>query len=74
MPGWSIHFSSAVKLTAGGFDPGGLTLWVSERKMSGFASREAAVAWILRYLDARIVPSSAELSSVEPTCCISEDS
>jgi hypothetical protein len=36
----------------------------------GFSSREAAVAWVLRYLDARIVDTAADLSFVEPTCFI----
>lgn len=47
-----------------------LGLSMGVRGIWGFSSREAAVAWVLRYLDARIVYTAADLSFVEPTCFI----
>jgi len=49
-------------------------VFLSEHAGSGemFDTREAAVAWVLHYLDARIVKNASDLSTLEPTCFIQE--
>ena len=49
-------------------------MYLSERAGTGeaFDTREAAVAWVLHYLDAKIVRHASELSTLEPTCFIHE--
>jgi hypothetical protein len=37
-----------------------------------FPTREAAVAWVLRYVDARIVTNVSDMSAMEATCVIEE--
>lgn len=37
-----------------------------------FDTREAAAAWVLHYIDARIVDKASDLSTLEPTCFIHE--
>ena len=65
---WSIRISAPVGTKECPIDCMGLSIGPSG--ISGFASREAAVAWVLRYLDARIVDTAAELSAAEPTCFV----
>jgi hypothetical protein len=69
IPYWSIRLSASVKFT-GVIDCTGLTFDRGGACISGFASREAAVAWVLHYLDARIVDTAAALLLNEPVCCI----
>jgi hypothetical protein len=74
--GWSIRFHPAALFTAKGQPIDCLGLSMGPDGISGFPSREAAVAWILRYLDARIVDTGADLSALAPTCFVelTEDS
>ncbi len=67
---WRIRFSSAKEM---GFVAAGS---IHGRIESGevwarkWESREAAVAYVMRYIDARIVSSMDQLSQNEPTCFI----
>ena len=49
-------------------------VYLNEHPGSGeqFDTREAAAAWVLHYLDARIVDKASDLSTLEPTCFIHE--
>lgn len=72
MSRWRIRFSS--KSEAGFLAGGSFSTRVesSEAWARKFGSREVAVAWVIRYLDARIVSSADQLSTTEPTCFIEE--
>ena len=72
MSKWRIRFSSAnqVGFVAGGLIPDRIeadAVWAKK-----FDSREAGVAWVLRYVDATIVSSADQLSTTSPTCFIEE--
>jgi hypothetical protein len=69
---WRIRYSSKDEM---GFVAGGIVPSRIEA-MSAWArrwdSREAAVAFVLRFIDARIVSSIDQLSTTEPTCFVEE--
>ena len=69
---WRIRFSSKneVGFVAAGSTPGRVES--SDAWAKRFDSREAAVAYVIRYIDATIVGSMGELSADGPTCYIEE--
>jgi hypothetical protein len=73
---WYIHYSGP---TASGFVtkkpteyPHVPVLADSVGVDQKFPSREAAIAWVMRYVDARIVSQLSELSTMEATCVIEQ--
>lgn len=73
---WYIHYSSP---TASGFVtktptdyPHFPVLADGVGQDQKFTSREAAVAWVLRYVDARIVSKLSEMTSMEAFCVIEQ--
>jgi len=69
---WRIRFSSKNEV---GFVANGLIrdrIESSAAWAKKFETREAGVAWVLRYVDAKIVSSVDQLSTTEPTCFIEE--
>lgn len=74
---WVLHFSDAPPKLSGyiarGFLPDvmhDITTTVDKREAHKFASREQAAAWVLAYLDAKIVDSIEDLSLLEPSVYI----
>ena len=71
-PRFRIRFSSAKQMgfVAAGSIPDRIEseeVWARR-----WDSREAAVAHVIRYIDASIVSSPGQLSTTEPTCFIEE--
>jgi len=71
-PRWRIRFSSAKQMgfVASGSIPNRIES--EEAWARRWESREAAVAHVLRYIDASIVSSPDQLSINGPTCYIEE--
>jgi hypothetical protein len=69
---WRIRFSSAKQM---GFVASGSIhdrIESEEAWARRWDSREAAVAHVMRYIDATIVSSADQLSTTSPTCFIEE--
>lgn len=69
---WRIRYSSKDEagFVAGGFVPSrieAMSAWARK-----WDSREAAAAFVIRFIDAKIVSSADQLSVTEPTCFIEE--
>lgn len=71
-PRWRIRFSSKDEMgfVAGGSIPSRIEAASSWCRK--WDSREAAAAFVIRFIDAKIVSSFDQMSTVEPTCFIEE--